>query len=384
MTHYPPDRKPHVVVIGAGILGCSLAAQLASRSVRVTLIDNAEPGSGATGHSFAWLNATAGKGPDYYQAFNRRSLDAWPRFERFLRTNIELHWGGELRWTATSQEDNQLTQDFQTQNRSGYDYRLLTQEQFHALEPDIQAHDFRSAGYSPTEGTVEPLRIVQACLQRIHEGGGTLLAHTEVLSFDRQKYETQKATVLSIETTEGNLVADTVVIAAGTGSSALGRLFDVVLPQKESPGVIVETTPVNRLFRTIDVLNTPLISDTNTGLHLRQWSDGTVMIGEGTQEYYATDNSLAHGLDLLDRATSHLPSLRSARISKVTLGHRPMPADGLPVLGFFPTMPSLYVTLAHSGITLAPVISELAATEILTGIRVKELQPYRPERFLSR
>jgi glycine/D-amino acid oxidase-like deaminating enzyme len=58
-----------------------------------------------------------------------------------------------------------------------------------------------------------------------------------------------------------------------------------------------------------------------------------------------------------------------------------MPQDGYPVLGFPEAAPNVYIALTHSGVTLAPLIGELAAIEIVDGARVEVLKDYRPERF---
>src|SRR5262249_6001654 len=72
-----------------------------------------------------------------------------------------------------------------------------------------------------------------------------------------------------------------------------------------------------------------------------------------------------------------------ARAVPVPVGYRPMPRDGFPVLGFPEPVPNLYIALMHSGVTLAPLVGELAALEIVDGARVQILNAYRPERFLG-
>jgi len=99
------NQKPHVVVIGAGILGASIAFHLSLRGAQVTVVDAGQPGHGTTRVSFAWLNAYS-KNPYHYHDLNRRSLDMWPRFAHRLAqaqdvTQVRLTWGGELRWAAT-------------------------------------------------------------------------------------------------------------------------------------------------------------------------------------------------------------------------------------------------------------------------------------------
>jgi len=126
----------------------------------------------------------------------------------------------------------------------------------------------------------------------------------------------------------------------------------------------------------------PPIDATRPEIHLRQLSDGTLMIGEGTQESLSRDDSQAHAEALLARATHYLPALKGARAVPVPVGYRPMPRDGFPVLGFPEPVPNLYIALMHSGVTLAPLVGELAAMEIVDGTRVQSLEAYRPERFL--
>ena len=73
--------------------------------------------------------------------------------------------------------------------------------------------------------------------------------------------------------------------------------------------------------------------------------------------------------------------VRGAPVERVTVGYRVLPIDGFPIIGFAVRCPNLYVAAMHSGITLAPLVGQLAALEILDGAQVDLLQPYRPERF---
>ena len=77
------SNNPHIVVIGAGITGASIAFHLSLRNANVTLIDADEPGQAASSVSFAWINGRD-KDPRHYHDLNRRSIDMWSRFERRL------------------------------------------------------------------------------------------------------------------------------------------------------------------------------------------------------------------------------------------------------------------------------------------------------------
>jgi glycine/D-amino acid oxidase-like deaminating enzyme len=134
-------------------------------------------------------------------------------------------------------------------------------------------------------------------------------------------------------------------------------------------------------LHSVSVLHTPPIDADRPEIHLRQGTDGALMIGEGTQESLSRNDSQSHANALLTRATHYLPALAGAQAIPVPVGYRPMPLDGLPVLGFAEAVPNLYIALMHSGVTLAPLVGELASMEIVDGARVDVLKPYRPERF---
>ena len=73
---------------------------------------------------------------------------------------------------------------------------------------------------------------------------------------------------------------------------------------------------------------------------------------------------------------------RSLEFEAFTVGTRPVPIDGLPVIGRAPGISGLYITVMHSGITLAPLVGRLGAADILSGCASDELKDYRLERFL--
>ena len=76
-----------------------------------------------------------------------------------------------------------------------------------------------------------------------------------------------------------------------------------------------------------------------------------------------------------------MPGLAQAEVAKVTLGFRPMPKDGFPIVGPLPGVPRVSVCVTHSGVTLAPLLGDLMAAELITGREESLLAPYRPARY---
>lgn len=94
--------QPHIIVVGAGIIGASIAWHLARDRTRVTIIDAAEPGGVATRASWAWINASWGN-PEAYFRLRIRSMTQWRRLEREV-PGVEVAWTGGLLWDLPPDE----------------------------------------------------------------------------------------------------------------------------------------------------------------------------------------------------------------------------------------------------------------------------------------
>ena len=379
-----PDKPRNVAVIGAGIVGAAIAWRLAQRGVHVAIIDKGQPGHGASSHSFAWINAGA-KEPIGYHNLNRRSLEMWPRFAAAIGDDGDpdstgLRWGGKVSWESDPAAAEGLAARVRQLQGWGYPTRLIDAEELRRLEPSLEIGPVAAAEYSPNEGQVEPQMLVDACLRRLREVGCEIQADTEVVGFEQDA----RGRIQGVVTASGYKEVDAVVIATGTATTGVAALAGVNVPQAESPGVVIRTNPMPALLRNVPVVYAPPLNDGRREIHLRQCADGRLMIGEGDQESLAEDDSQAHADDLLARACRYLPGLAGAQAVAVPVGWRPMPLDGYPVMGFASGAPNMYVALTHSGVTLAPALSQLAAQEICGGTPADAvLGPYRPQRFAN-
>ena len=377
-----PERPQTVAVIGAGIMGASIAFRIARRGVHVVLIDKGQPGHGASSHSFAWINAGA-KEPVGYHNLNRRSLEMWSRFAAAIGddgdpASVGLRWGGKISWESDPAAVEALVARVRQLQSWGYPSRLVDADELRRLEPSLDVGPVAAAEYSPNEGQVEPQMVVDACLRRLREVGSDVLTATEITGFEQDA----EGRVRSLATGPVSREIDAVVITAGTDTTRVAALAGVNVPQAESPGVVIRTNPLPPLLQNVPIVYAPPLGDGRREIHIRQCADGRLMIGEGDQESLAEDDSQAHADDLLNRARRYLPGIGDARAVPVPVGWRPMPLDGYPVMGFASEVPNLYVALTHSGVTLAPALTQLAAQEICGGTPADVvLGPYRPQRF---
>ena len=377
-------QKPHIVIVGAGVLGGAIAFQLARRNARITWIDAGEPGQGASLPSFAWLNGHS-KNPQHYHELNRRSLDMWDRFARQLEAAwgqpVGLTWGGELRWSATEIGGAALTERARQLQSWGYPIRLLSKEEVTALEPRLPIGAVSAATLTEIEGHVDTQRVIPACVAGVEARGGVTRWNSPVtgIRLDGGDGAGKATAVLCGDRT---IECDYVVLTGGPDTTALAEMAGVHAPVYHTFGCTILTEPMPPLFDSVAVVHTP--RDSAPLLNVRQLPDGCVVVhggAHGTASDRSLGQSAAEVEEVMSAAARCFPSLSQATIRTVRRGRRPIPEDGLPIIGFAPTVKNLYIAAMHSGVTLAALVGEFAAIEILDGADIATLHPYRPHRF---
>jgi glycine/D-amino acid oxidase-like deaminating enzyme len=204
------NSRPHVIVVGAGIIGASIAWHLAEGGARVTVLDAQEPGGIATRLSWAWINASFGN-PEPYFRLRRWAMREWHKLAAAMPA-VRLARVGSLFWARPPAE----LEAFATEHAAwGYDVRRVSRAEAAAIEPHLVAPP-EFAIHVADEGVVEPLAAAQALLEAARHLGATVTGHMRVR---RLILTGNRAT--GVETEAGILRADEIVVAAGVGSGRL-------------------------------------------------------------------------------------------------------------------------------------------------------------------
>lgn len=363
-----PGRSRKVIVIGAGILGAAIGYELAKRGAEVTILDRTGPAAGATGNSFAYLNASTKSASRPYFALNWLGMAGWRTWQQEPGATLPLKWGGAVYWRCDAAGDATLARSLDTVRGWGYAGQAVDAEHIRQLLPTVTAAGNPTGAFFPEEGSVDPAEAVAALLARAKQLGARTVFPAEVTGLI-----VSDGQIRGVRTREGELTADAVVLAAGLGSQALAQGLGVALPLTSSPGILIHTKPQPRL------LDRLAFAPHST---FRQTLDGQIIASaSGHEGGGGNGDPAAIGRAILASASEYLPQIRGAAIDRVTVGQRVLPGDGFPVVGFTPKIDGLYVAVTHSGVTLAPVIGRWAATEILDGARVDLLEGFRPARF---
>ena len=355
------SSQPHIVVVGSGVIGASIAWHLAEAGARVTVLDAQEPGGIATRLSWAWINASFGNPAPYFR-LRQYAMQEWRRLAAAV-PGTHLAWRGSLFWGRPSIE----LEAFALEHAAwGYALRRVSRAEIAAIEPHLVSAP-ELAIHAAEEGVVEPLATTQALLTAAERLGTTVIARRRVRAFLRSGRR-----ITGVETDGGSLQADEVVVAGGVGSAALLATADVALPMQTAPGLVVATAPHP------PVLNSLLITPM---MELRQTAEGRLLAVADIGEARADSDAAARAAELLDAMRSMIDSGASLSPEFQTVAYRSIPQDGFPAVGRSHDRPGLYTAVTHSGITLAPAIGRFAAEELLTGHRDPLLAPYGMGRF---
>jgi glycine/D-amino acid oxidase-like deaminating enzyme len=165
-----------IIVVGAGIVGASIAYHLVKRGAKVVIVEAARPGAGATEKSFGWINATFSKRPRAYFDLNQLGLAGWRRLETELGGELKVQWGGSVTWAdeaaAGLSAGEALREQVRNHQQWGYAAHLIDEEEFRRLLPNVAPGDFSAAGHSEFEGAVDPMDALKALLRQVREAGG--------------------------------------------------------------------------------------------------------------------------------------------------------------------------------------------------------------------
>jgi glycine/D-amino acid oxidase-like deaminating enzyme len=363
----------HVVVIGAGVYGTAVATSLARRGARVTIVDAGAPAGGTSGATFSWLNS-CGKQPRTYHDLNVAGMAAHRKLAAETPHSDWYHDGGNLEWAADEPERAALRTKVAGVLDYGYEARWLTRAQALRLEPDLDPTQLPAdeIAYFPDEAWIEPIRMIA---QLLATSGAELIRNDAITGI-----EVDAGVVRGVRLASGRqLAVDAVVNCAGPRAARIAELAGLVLPMRNTRGVLVYTSPV--AVSVSHVVHAPRVDLRPDGggrllLHT-QATDGAAHVsetGETSVEQSAVDTVLA-------AAQALYPGIRAATVESVRVGERPIPADGLPVLGRAAALPNFYFAVSHSGATLCVHAGDLVAAEVMGENQDNALATFRFERL---
>ncbi|WP_407555234.1 FAD-dependent oxidoreductase [Streptomyces sp. Pv4-95] len=367
------------IVLGAGVLGASVAHRLAAAGADVTVIESGGPAAGTSGATFS-VDVTHLKTPHSYYELNRLSSAEHIALGEELDGPAWRHPMPLVQWGNTPDEQHTLRERAERLQSWGHPCRFVDPKELRELAPgadpaactgdELVVHDHASWYDAP--------RLVRHLLDRAALQGAVI--HYGVHATGLLRIGDR---VTGVVAGARSWTADQVVNCTGPHAGSIAELAGVSLPMTLFPGLVGESTPVPEAALGA-ILAAP-------GVDLRPAPDDRVLSISWEIDARLPDASEAATarpdleLDLHRRGQAVLAALRSApRLAGVRVGVRPVPFDGLPLAGALPGAPGLYHLVSHSAVNLAPLLGRLAAEEIMAGgpdtAGAGVLAAYRPDR----
>jgi glycine oxidase len=366
-----PSRD--IVVVGAGIVGCALAYELARRGASVEVVDDRPAGMGAT-------QAAAGVLAPFIEArdggplleLTARALDIYDEFIQQVTSDSRQ----AIRYQRTGTIDVALDETWLSHlqathamlSSTGIESQLLDGHAARSAEPLLTANVVGGL-FIPCHGAVSPTDLTRALVAAARRHGA------QVLEQGRARRITRSATELIVETERGSLSGDRVIIAAGSWAGQLE--IDGALRAPVSPirGQLLQLAWNSR---------TPRHVLWGERCYVVPWSEHALLVGATMEDVGFDERATVAGVQtLLGAVTELLPEIRHAPFVQARVGLRPATPDGLPIIGPSQALPGLTYATGHfrNGVLLAPLTARLVADMVLEDRYDALLERTAPGRF---
>jgi glycine oxidase len=364
--------SPVVIVIGAGIVGCTVAHELAKCGARVQVLETRAPGQGATRASAGILAPYIEGHEDIFRDLGARSLAMYDNFIARLRDDsgheIPYQRNGTFELAFDQPGVERLNALAATLWKQGVEARWVTPDGFDQFEP-LVSRDARGALLIPIHGHVGVTALTLAAAAAAERFGANFKTQVGAVRI----YPLPDDRV-GVQTSASMWEADRVVLAAGSWSQHITVQGADTVPVKPIRGQLlqmqIEPGAIRRVLWGPDGYVVP-------------WPDGTVLVGSTVEDVGFDERHTDDAVDALRAAAAALaPSLASAPVTSVRTGLRPRGPDDLPLLGRSRAVPGLVYATAHyrNGVMFTPLTVELVRELVLDRTddpALRELDPSR-------
>ena len=366
---------PHVIVVGAGVIGCACAYELAAAGARVSVFDVRRVGLGAS-------QASAGVLAPYIEGHDsgtllelgRRSLDLYDDFVQRVTAasglTVQYTRTGTLEVALEGDEAERLRQTGASLAARGVAAEWLESAALREKEP-LVTPDALGGLLIGMHGMVGVPDFTDAMASAAMRAGASMALDTRVVSIDRGP-DGQVA----VATENGRSLADQVVLAAGTWSGQVSIAGAASFDVKPVRGQLLHLSwPTSQPLRHV------LWSSRG---YIVPWLNGRVLVGATVEDVGFEERATAIGVaSLLDAGCELVPELWQASFTEVRVGLRPASPDGLPVIGRSAAVPGLVYAAGHyrNGVLLAPLTAALVKNLVLGAGDDAALSQLTPSRF---
>ena len=366
-----------VVVIGGGVVGCSIAYHLARRGQRdVVVLEREAVGSGTTSKAAGGIRSQFPTETEI-----RFSLEAIGVFERFAEefgADIGYRRIGYLFLISDPADLAGYRERMALQRRLGVDVREITPADAQAIVPALRVDDLIAAVWGPTDGMAGPAEVTNGFARRARELGARIVEGVDVTAID-----VERGRVRGVRTSQGPIAAPLVINAAGPAAARVGRLAGVDVPVQPRRRHIFFTEPFPEIPGPV-----PLTTDRASGFYFRKEME-QLLLSPGDVEDIGEDFEVpvdrARIDETVEKALHRIPIVEKARIAGGWAGLRPLTPDDHAIIGWAPGVDGFFLAVGFGGhgFQHSPATGRYVAEWLLDGKPSLDLSLFDPGRFAA-
>ena len=344
--------RQKAVIVGAGVIGASIARHLTQRGLDVCVIEMAAgPAMGTTGSGFGWINLINGDPVDT-RGFDLRKAAVVEH--DLLKCELPSAYPGARRgsivWTSDRHETERRASVY---SAAGVELDILARNDIEEREPHLRAGP-DCALLCSRDIAIDTVALTSALLEAAARMGARTMFGNRVVAL-----EMSGARVTGVRLEDKVVPADVIIVAAGHHTATLLSPLGIHLRLRVSPALILRFSYGAPLMA--NILQGP-------GLEIRQAHDCTLLVAKSLN---GSADLIPQGLveEVTVRISERFDLAGPIALQSAKIGHRPMFEDGMPRLGFLTGVDGLYVAVGHPGVILAPLLGRFSAEEIVDGRR---------------
>jgi sarcosine oxidase, subunit beta len=374
--------RANVVIVGAGIMGLSIAYHLARMGVTdITVLERAYLCGGASGRNGGGIRAQWSSEANV--RLMQESIRMCRDFASEFKINIWLRQGGDLFFAHDEDRRRSLEASCAVQRECGLATRMLTPREAQKIVPELSTDGVVAASFNPDDGVVFPWPFVWGFAQAAEKLGVEVAIFTEVVGFDVRGATIEGVRVRSsrykVDAPVHTIRTNKVINAAGAWSPEIARMLGVELPNRPHRHEICSTEPLKPWLK-------PLVADLGSGLYFSQSTRGEIVGGiaqERVPEGVDQNSSFAF-LGLYARALVRAcPRLGAVKILRQWSGCYDVTPDANPIVGEVDEIEHFYQVsgfMGH-GFMMAPVVGKLLAEQMVRQTALPMFERWNLRRF---
>ncbi len=383
-------KKTHdVIIVGAGVIGCSIAYHLTKAGFKVALIEQKHVGAGASGANFGMVQSNDVE----IKHSIPMVLKGYARFndlEEELGMDIGFRRIASLRLLSSEAQWSNSKERATILPKAGIPYEYVSPERVVEIEPSVNPEGLYGATYASYQGQANPFLLMWGFLRKANQQGLSLLTYHELKNFI-----VQSGRVVGVETTKGTFYGDKIVLATAAWTRRLGLLLgqNWNIHTFRASAMVTERFSdlhINSIVTSADHIEAEVNGPEDaelTVMALTQTQEGNFLIAQADRPGEILDGKISH---MAPRAMSTIttrffPILRKAKIIRTWTAPTTYTDDGMPLLGPVKDLPGLILAASfRSAVVHSPIAGEIVTQLVSQGhCDLLDISPFAPERSMQ-